>query len=576
MLDYIQQLLNTSVQAQVVNPSAKAAPSTGGSGGTAGSQAQQGGTALAPIQLDFKSLASQITAQNGQSLPASKQMENFIALLHERLAQQLSVIYDDYARQDADLYLVQFDVGVYPSKHSKRKVAKVEFEVTAAAGESCTDNSNGIKAYELYPSAAAYNITQYYGKSNHTGVRGAVSYLAGMGGTIEYQRQRDQLRASINQSIYVTGFGAGTCRFGWYYAPNPFENMVSPGLRTSYLLLMVPKQGVNTGSVKSTPKISMAPSFGWMAQDDPLRGKLQAVRWNPVDLPATEPKGLQVAQIEYSPVRLSENAQTLPVVRIAESSTSKSPTVPTAVSSSGSPKKLADAGGASSSAHQPSDAKTSNPQITSKETPEASTSANPSLPDSASNSVPSNKSPEGSGESLSGKPSSDPETSSLQITFREVTDPNLIVIANGTLIKRVRDTRGRGTFLVPVTAPASDSPGADVSASFGLLESDTYGPDTWIAIGPRAIQINLSRVTATSDAFPVIILTNAGDAGNSLSTMAADADEIRIGDQFFDLKSQRHPKKEHGRLPQSMFLPMFLGPTPSTKILAFLENTHQI
>ncbi len=148
----------------------------------------------------------------------------------------------------------------------------------------------------------------------------------------------------------------------------------------------------------------------------------------------------------------------------------------------------------------------------------------------------------------------------MQITFREVTDPNLIVIANGTLIKRVRYTRGRGTALTPVAGLPGGTTDSQNSASFGLLESDKYGANTWIAIGPRAIQINLSLETATSEAFPVIVLTNAGDEGNSLSAMAADADEIRIGDEFFNLKSLRDQKtatpNEHGRLPQSIFLPM--------------------
>jgi hypothetical protein len=581
MLDFLQQLLNGSVSASRTSPASKTSSATQSQGSS-----NSGPTSI----IDLKSLASQVTSSNGQSLPANKQMETFIELLHERLAQQLSVIYDDYTRQGNDLYLVQFDVGVYPSKYSKGKVAKVQFDVSTD-GKSCTSLSDGIKAYELYPSTAAYNITQFYGKSNHTGIRGAVSYLAGLGGTLEYQRQRDQLRASVNQSAYVSGFGAGTCSFGWYYAPNPFEDMVSPGLRTSYLLLLVPKQA----DAGPTEKITMNPSTGWVGQDDPSRGTVQPVAWESIDLPFSEPRGLQIAQIEYSPVRLpqTEAKPNPPPAASTGAPTAPVPTAPVAPSPSapsspkpktkGTPPPTTKPGATVPAPPAPSaPAGTTTPDSPTKppETnpaPPATQETKDAVTASMQITFPSPAKPSAKDQEPSSSDESKDPTASVQITFREVIDPNLIVIANGALIKRVRDTRGRGTAVLP-----SDAAGSQGAATFGLLESDKYGPDTWIATGPRAIQINLSLKTATSDAFPVIVLTNAGASGNSLAALAVHADEIRIGDEFFNLKPERLAQVLHSKgqtpslIPQSLFLPMFLNPTPWAKILAFVDTGDQL
>src|SRR5262249_6764878 len=101
-----------------------------------------------------KSIANALQSPN---YPATKQLDNFITLLHERLAREISVMQDDLIHDPNTLaYLVQFDVGLYPSKESKNHMARVEFIL---------DGCNDCKVYSLYPGQSSYNVANYQGSS---------------------------------------------------------------------------------------------------------------------------------------------------------------------------------------------------------------------------------------------------------------------------------------------------------------------------------------------------------------------------------------------------------------------------
>lgn len=176
------------------------------------------------------------------SLPATKRMDNFITLLHERLSRELAVNIDDASVQRS-LYLVQFDVGVFPFPKAKDQILRVAIDIT----------KKGAKAYDLYPGQSAYNINRFFGRSTRTGIAGAFQFLSGLGLTAEYQRQRDQARGSLTQSVYIAGIGAGTGKFGWYFGPAPEDDTLTPGTRQVYALLSLPPPKSSQVAGRSKP-----------------------------------------------------------------------------------------------------------------------------------------------------------------------------------------------------------------------------------------------------------------------------------------------------------------------------------
>src|SRR5258708_21748922 len=71
----------------------------------------------------------------------------------------------------------------------------------------------------------------------------------GVSGT--YSRQEDTLHGSLVQSVYTSGFqdideeaGGAVQRFGWNYGAAPFEIYVTPGVRSTFAILTVPRKTI--------------------------------------------------------------------------------------------------------------------------------------------------------------------------------------------------------------------------------------------------------------------------------------------------------------------------------------------
>jgi hypothetical protein len=230
-------------------------------------------------------------------LPVSKQFDNYVTLLNERLAKQLMVIADDASRNQYELFMMQFDVGLYPSGKTKNRVARVEFQLAADSSIHKLPY-----AYGLIPGTSAYNIQEYIGRSQNVNFIGLFNLLSGLGIRGEYQRQRDQFRSGLIQTVYTSGFENGTTSFGWFHGPAPFEAFVTPGLRTTYALVAVPY---------CTPKISFTIHKGWQSKNGVLlRDTKSADATYEVDVPTYNPTcssggrqdtsfGLSVTRIAY-------------------------------------------------------------------------------------------------------------------------------------------------------------------------------------------------------------------------------------------------------------------------------------
>lgn len=168
-------------------------------------------------------------------LPPSQVMQKQVALIYERMAQQLGVLGDDLSRDSKrEIYLMGFDVGLYPSPQQKDRVARVEY--TIGGQGDCT-----IYASKLLPDMSAYNMADYNFSSQGFVLSGIIKLFSGFSATADYQRLREQLHSGVSQAAYVSGFGAGTKNFGWYFGTAPFEKRVSPGSRSVYAFVVASK-----------------------------------------------------------------------------------------------------------------------------------------------------------------------------------------------------------------------------------------------------------------------------------------------------------------------------------------------
>jgi hypothetical protein len=412
------------------------------------------------------------------TFPPAIAMDNVIDLLHQRIAREFAVIYDDLMRDSDryDVYLVQFDTSINPEPNARDRGVHVELSFTGCSENSATDFP---LAYELYPSAAAYNIMHGFNQTTHTGITGMAQTIVGWGLQASFQHDHSSLRSGLSQSIYASGFGAGQRTFGWDFAPAPYENRLAPGLRTTYAVLRVPK------GCKETVQTSL--SVEWPKRDRRYAG------WNPLHwfrssernqagdgLQIAFPRhhALQVAHVSYVPADIGEKGS-------EENSPAKSP---------GTPDKAA------------------------SPTPASGGTSNPASP--------------------SPTPAQAAKPAVIQVRFRNSVDPNLIVTANDQILRRVRDVRGRGLYTDSTTTLHLAGNTAETNAlstsRFGLLESDIVGEDTWFQADSHTILLYVGRQTAGTDHFPIIrIIDPSSGGGSEITALARDADEVRVGEWFF-------------------------------------------
>jgi len=98
-----------------------------------------------------------------------------------------------------------------------------------------------VRTIEIIPRQSALNINEYQGTTNNTGILGLLKLLSGFGAQVNYQRQHEVYQNLLQQEVYASGFGKGTEEFGWTFGPLPGSKRIAPGQRTTYAVLVVPK-----------------------------------------------------------------------------------------------------------------------------------------------------------------------------------------------------------------------------------------------------------------------------------------------------------------------------------------------
>jgi hypothetical protein len=480
------------------------------------------------------------------SYPATKRLDNFITLLYERLAREISVLQDDLMHDpDNEAFLLQFDVGLYPSKKSKDHVARVEFNL---------DHCPGCKVYSLYPGQSSYNLANYSGASKRNSFWGNVLTLIGLGVSASYRRQTDTLQGSLVQSVYTAGFQNGVTdnsggdaqnakqSFGWYYGAAPFEQLVTPGIRSTFAMITVPRRLIDSKKDpfgKADAQLPFCIDAGWANRNDPLAqdsyfsavGDAAKILRAPFYYPRRSrlldptsqntPTGdtppydasvltmrtsvkLPAFQDDYPLIAQRENK--LHVLRMEYNTVYEPPDtaanttlVQTTVQSSTQITNPATGQTTGQTATQ-----TTGTAVTAVTAPgSVSNSANPTT-------------------SLDPLPCPKYKCAAIVIALDRPIDPNLAITVRGRPMMRVRDWRGRATSVLPPAqsgsdlAPSTNTGGAlntkQLAGTRSLLEIDQFAPNSWFALNSHELLLNVSEDVATDEEFPVIQLADASGA----------------------------------------------------------------
>lgn len=605
----------SSINSQITAASSATIPAAPNLAATAAANAPENANTfsdfLTKLPPDLtKNLVSQLQSP---SYPATKRLDNFITLLYERLAREISVLQDDVMRDPDNVpFLVQFDVGLYPSGQAKNHVGVVEF----------TMNCGGCKVYSIYPGQSSYNLANYEGASKRTSLWGAFQSLFGFGISGDYRRQTDTLHGDLVQSVYMSGFQEGASskdrtntdvqqRFGWYYGEAPFETKVTPGIRTTFAIVSIPRKLiadctkpaacqdpdgskrlpiVQKDAANKEVALNMEAHADWVRRDNPFyqqphswlyslsvgrTSKFAVPRKLSVALPGTdnlasvpeialqERNRLHVLGIEYNPVYFSD---------------SNEPGAPNARTSGLGATPPADASKAGGNAPAGVPPAPPTPGVGSPPQADAFTGCQQN------------------------------QCAALLVKLAEPIDPDLVVSVRGVPLRRVRDWRGRATSILPPAQSMSDvapaPPGATAQpqrsenpSSRSLLEVDQLAPDSWIEVDSHRLLLNVSRSLAGEREFPTIQVVDPGkralfiplDLDQGFSEVIMNGFHLPIWDTprlkaYIDnrfsvvvdsLADSADLPKLHpaGPYPYATFLPLFLPKRPPRKVYAFLGET---
>lgn len=98
-----------------------------------------------------------------------------------------------------------------------------------------------VRVVDLIPRQSSLNVNDVKLRTNASGFGFLASFLFGFGSSLKYQRQREQFSQFVQQELYSSGFGKGAREFGWTFTPMPGTSRLTPGTRTTYAIVVVPK-----------------------------------------------------------------------------------------------------------------------------------------------------------------------------------------------------------------------------------------------------------------------------------------------------------------------------------------------
>lgn len=223
-----------------------------------------------PTAIPLSSLTP-AASSTGPSFPATKQMDNQVELLWERLARVVSsMVKPDSTRPDDSIYFVHFDFGIFPLDR-KGRLLDTNFPL------ECTSGASGPQpiVLDMFPKVAAINLTQTNYRDRSFSIATALSWL-GFGVNSSFNREHLRLSQVLGQSSYITGRGVGQSQFGWRFGISLGDDEISPDTRSTFALISVPKGCTPKFAGESMTWLrrnSKPGDYWWSSRDEKSNGK---------------------------------------------------------------------------------------------------------------------------------------------------------------------------------------------------------------------------------------------------------------------------------------------------------------
>lgn len=99
-----------------------------------------------------------------------------------------------------------------------------------------------VRVVDVVPRQSSLNVNDVKLRTNESYFGVALSLLFGFGASAKYKREREQFSQFVQQELYSSGFGKGSREFGWTYTPMPGASRLMPGVRTTYAIVVVPRE----------------------------------------------------------------------------------------------------------------------------------------------------------------------------------------------------------------------------------------------------------------------------------------------------------------------------------------------
>lgn len=101
-------------------------------------------------------------------------------------------------------------------------------------------DKTAYRVIDIIPRQSALNVNDQHGTQSGWALTARFLSLFGLGGQVNFQRQRSIYEQFIQQEVYASAYGKGMSSFGWTFGPLPGTKRIAPGVRTTYAVLSIP------------------------------------------------------------------------------------------------------------------------------------------------------------------------------------------------------------------------------------------------------------------------------------------------------------------------------------------------
>ena len=111
-------------------------------------------------------------------------------------------------------------------------------------GDLTVDNRL-VRTVEIIPRQSSFNVNDIKVRNKSSALNFVVSTLFGLGGSFNYQQQRERYSQFVQQELYSSGFGKGSREFGWTFTSMPGTDRLLSGTRNTYAVVIIPQEATS-------------------------------------------------------------------------------------------------------------------------------------------------------------------------------------------------------------------------------------------------------------------------------------------------------------------------------------------